>query len=278
MNILNIAYLTIREGQKRSIVRLALIMGVLFLILFGVGLHFIFVQFEQVEFMSASEMQLPANVLTMMGLYVTNFLLIIMAVLISVASIPQEIDSRVIDTIITKPINRWEVVVGKWLGFVVLIVGYTLLLSGGVMTISYVRTGLELFNIFGGLVLMCLSGITVMTITLAGGTRLSTLANGVVAFMLYGLAFIGGWVETIGAAFRNEIAVNIGIISSLILPIEALWKKASLMFQPRLLSNPSFAGPLAVTSEPSDMMIWYTIFYVVAILGYALWSLSRRDL
>lgn len=278
MNIFNIALITIQEGQRRSIVRLALIMGVLFLILFGVGLHFIFVQFEQVELMSRSEMEIPAIALTMVGLYVTNFLLIIMAVLISVASIPQEIDTHVIDTIVTKPIRRWEVVVGKWVGFVVLITGYTLLLAGGILLISYLRTGLTLFNVAGGLSLMGLSGITVMTITLAGGTRLSTLANGVVAFMMYGLAFIGGWVETIGAAFRNEIAVNIGIFSSLILPVEALWKKASLLFQPRLLSNPAMGGPLAVTSEPSDLMVGYAAVYVAAVLLFALWSLSKRDL
>ena len=278
MSILNIAEITIREGQRRNIVRLALIMGVLFLVIYGLGLHFIFVQFEEFEVMSPAEMEMPANILTLMGLYVTNFLLVIMGVLVSVATISSEIDTHVIDTIITKPLRRWEIVIGKWLGFVVMISVYTLLLAGGVLLFSYYRTGLQLFNVWGGLSLMWLNAVIVMTITIAGGTRLSTLANGVVAFMLYGVSFIGGWVETIGALFENETAVNIGIISSLIMPIESLWRKAALLFQPRILGNPAFAGPLTVTNAPSDAMVVYGLFYVVALLAFALWSFNRRDL
>ncbi len=278
MTLLHLALITIREGQKRSIIRLATIMAICFLILFALGLQFLFVQFEQVEFMSAREMELPANGLTLVGLYASNFLLVVMAVLISVASISNEIDTRVIDTIVTKPLHRWEIVVGKWLGFVVMIAGYTLLLAGGVILIAYLRTGLVLHDVPGGLAVMVLSGVTVMTVTLAGGTRLSTLANGVIAFMLYGLAFIGGWVETIGATFRNEVSVNIGIVSSLIIPVEALWKKASLLFQPRILGNPGMGGPFSVALEPSDAMIVYAVVYILAALLYGVWSLSRRDL
>ena len=126
--------------------------------------------------------------------------------------------------------------------------------------------------------LMALNGILVMTISIAGGTRLSTLANGVVAFMLYGIAFIGTWVENIGSVFENEAAVNIGILSSLIVPAEAVWRKASLSFEPRILGNPQFAGPITVFSEPSDLMMWYAVIYVVALLGWSLWSFSQRDL
>lgn len=278
MGIWNLAEITIREGQRRNIVRLALIMGILFLLIYGVGMHYIFLQFEESDFMRPSEMEIPANILTLMGLYVSNFLLVIMGVLVSVATISNEIDSHVIDTIITKPLRRWEIVIGKWLGFVIMITVYTGLLAGGVLLISYFRTGLALFNVAGGLSLMWLNAVIVMTVTIAGGTRLSTLANGVVAFMLYGVSFIGGWVETIGALFENETAVNIGIISSLILPIEALWRKAALLFQPRVLGNPTFAGPLTVTNAPSDAMVIYGVLYVIALLVFALWSFGKRDL
>ena len=90
MQVWNIASLTIHEGIRRNIVRLAIGMGILFLIVFGVGLHYIFVQFEEFEVMSASEMEIPAIALTIVGLYVINFLLILVSVLISVASISSE--------------------------------------------------------------------------------------------------------------------------------------------------------------------------------------------
>ena len=85
MQVWNIASLTIHEGVRRNIVRLAVGMGILFLIVFGVGIHYIFVQFEEFEVMSPREMEIPAIALTIVGLYVINFLLILVSVLISVA-------------------------------------------------------------------------------------------------------------------------------------------------------------------------------------------------
>ena len=278
MQIWNIANLTIQEGVRRNIVRLAVGMGILFLVVFGIGLHYIFAQFEEFGVMSQREMEIPAIALTIVGLYVINFLLILVSVLISVASISSEIDTHVIDTIVTKPVGRWEIVLGKWLGFAIMITVYAAMLGGGLILISRFRTGFGLDGFLPGLSLMALNGILVMTISIAGGTRLSTLANGVVAFMLYGIAFIGTWVENIGAVFENEAAVNIGILSSLVVPAEAIWRKASLMFDSRILGNPQFAGPITVFSEPSDLMIGYSILYVVGLLGWSLWSFSRRDL
>jgi ABC-type transport system involved in multi-copper enzyme maturation permease subunit len=98
------------------------------------------------------------------------------------------------------------------------------------------------------------------------------------AFMIYGIAFLGSWTEQIGALFENQTAVNIGIVTSLIMPSEALWKKALALFQPGFASSPVMAGPLAVTSQPSDLMIGYAVAYMVALLALALWSFSRRDL
>lgn len=277
MMILTIAELTIREGQRRRILWMALIMGLLFLTVFGIGQHLIFVDLEEASIRSV-DMQIPATFLLMAGLYVTNFLIIIMSVLISVAAIAGEIDTHVVEAIVTKPVRRLDIVLGKWLGFAVMILLYSLLLAGGVILITRLRTGFSPESIAGGLALMALNGLVMMTLTIAGGTRLSTLANGVLAFMLYGLAFVGGWVETIGALLRNETAVNLGIVSSLLMPIEALWKKASLYFQPRLLGTPDLAGPFIVPSEPSDLMIAYALLYVLALLTFAVWSFSQRDL
>ena len=58
--IWNIATLTIREGQRRRIVQLAIIMGILFLIVFGTGMHYIFLQFEEAD-AGFIDTDIPAN-------------------------------------------------------------------------------------------------------------------------------------------------------------------------------------------------------------------------
>jgi Cu-processing system permease protein len=276
MTTFTIAHLTIREAQRRRILWLALLLGLGFLAVFGAGFHYIYTEISGTPM--GEEAQIVATFLLMAGLYVINFLIIMMSVLVSVTAVSGEIDSHTIETMVTKPIHRSEIIMGKWLGYALLIATYVILLAGGAMLIVYLRSGFHFQNIAAGLGLMILEGLIVLTICIAGGTRLSTLANGAVAFMLYGIAFIGGWVEQIGALLRNETAVDIGIAASLLMPSEVLWKKATLFLHPQILSGVEFAGPFAVTSQPSDAMIIYAVFYVTAVLGLGLLSFSRRDL
>jgi Cu-processing system permease protein len=124
---------------------------------------------------------------------------------------------------------------------------------------------------------LVLESWVILTVAMAGGTVLSTIANGVVAFMLYGIAFAGGWVEQIGSLMQSETAVNIGIVTSLVLPSEAIWRRAAFLMQPSLIRNlPS--NPFTTASVPSPAMVVYAGAYILVLLGVALWVFSTRDL
>ncbi len=62
------------------------------------------------------------------------------------------------------------------------------------------------------------------------------------------------------------------------MPADSLWKKAIANFQPADMTNPFELGPFAAITEPSDVMVTYAVVYLVALLAFALWSFSRRDL
>ena len=109
-----IAELTIRETQRRRILWVSMIMGLAFLLFFGVGFHYVFREIE--ESLRGEEVQLAAGFLATAGLYATNFLIIVMSVLTSVTTISSEIDTHTIEAIVTKPVRRWEIILGKWLG------------------------------------------------------------------------------------------------------------------------------------------------------------------
>lgn len=277
MTTLIIAQLTIQETQRRRILWLALLLGLLFLAIFGVGFHYIYIDLVDLP-QQFGEVDLIISLLLTAGLYVVNFLIIMMSVLTSVTAVSGEIESHTVETILTKPIRRWEFVLGKWLGFAAILLVYIVVLVGGIMLIVYLRSGYLVQNLWAGIGLMVLEGLIILSLTIAGGTRLSTLANGVLAFMLYGLAFIGGWVEQIGAVIENETAVDIGIAASLIMPSEVLWKKAVALFQPALANNPLNVGPFAVASEPSNLMLVYGGLYALVLLLISLWHFSQRDL
>ena len=272
-----IVRLTIQETQRRKILWIILLMTAGFLLIYGIGFYYIYQELKE-SISGLTELEMIPSALLTIGLYVTNFLIVLMAVLMSAASISGEIESHTIDTLVTKPIRRSELILGKWLGFAILLLGFILLLPGGVIVISYVIAGATVENLFMGMALITLQGLILISLTIAGGTRLSTLANGAMAFMFYGIAFLGSWIEQIGALFENETAVDIGIITSLIMPTEILWKKALALFQPRFANTPLVAGPFAVSSQPSDLMVWYAVLFMLVLIGLALVSFSRRDL
>lgn len=277
MTTLIIASLTIRETQRRRIMWIALILGILFLLVFALGFHFVFREIER-STMRQGESDLGASLLLSAGLYATNFLAIVISVITSVTAVSGEIETHTIESLLTKPIRRWELILGKWLGFAVMLALYVSSLTGGMLTYVYIRSGLTVENVWSGLGLMILQGLLLLSLTIAGGTRLSSLANGVLAFMLYGIAFIGSWVEQIGAFLRNETAVDIGILASLLLPSEILRNKALVLFQPAFANSPVQAGPFTVASQPSNLMLWYAVGYIFVMLAVALWSFSTRDL
>ncbi len=275
--VLIFAELTIREAQRRKVLWLALLLALGFLGIFGVGLHLILREVERVG-VSPDEVEIGLGVLLTAGLYMVNFLVMVMALLISVTAVSSEIDTHTIEAIVTKPVRRWEIILGKWLGFGLLIAVYTMLLAGGLILLYRWRTDLVVSNIPAGLSLILLQGLLVLSLTMLGGTRLSTLANGVVAFMMVGIAFIGGWVEQIGSMLQNETAVDIGIITSLIIPTEILWRQVLTLLQPQVATSPFTAGPFVVLSQPSSLMIWYAVAYTVVLLLLSLVSFSHRDL
>mgnify|MGYP001563120227 CR=1 FL=1 len=166
---------------------------------------------------------------------------------------------------------------GKWIGFALMITLYLLMMAGGTLAIIYSITGYTAPNILQGVLLIWASAVIFLSISFFGGTFLSTLANGVLAFGLFGVAFLGGWIEQIGSFLRNQTAVNIGIISSLIIPSEALWKRAAHLMQSPLVSMMGFS-PFSSPSVPSPLMIWYALFYITVILGLAILIFNRRDL
>jgi ABC-type transport system involved in multi-copper enzyme maturation permease subunit len=284
MHILTITDLTFREAWRKKIFWLALVLGVGFLLLFGIGFNFILIEVTQ-NSRIASQSPAMANILKnevsgvflILGLFAINFLIIAMTALTSVDSISGEISTHTIQTIATKPIRRWEIVSGKLIGLTLMLIGYVVFMAGGLILLVFLMTGYLPPNILPGLSLMILAGLIVYSITTLGGTYLSTLANGVLVFMLYGIAFAGSWVEQIGAALQSETAILVGIVSSLIMPSEAMWRMASDLMQPVLVSR--IEMPLINSySKPSPAMIVYAGLYIAVLLAAALRHFSKRDL
>jgi len=276
--ILVIARLTFREAQRRRLLWLGLGLGIVFVGLFSTGFYFAHKECTESGCLAARSGfgDLFANTFLMAGLYVVNFLVVMVTVLTSVGTLSAEIDSNTIHSIAAKPVRRWQIVLGKWIGHALMLMLYAFLMAAGLMVAIYIISGYVAPNPLGGIAIILLEALVTLSISMLGGSRLSTLANGVVVFMLYGVAFIGGWVEQIGGALQSQTAVDLGIASSLIMPSEGLWRYAATLMQP---SNPFALGvtPFSVTSQPTPAFVLYAVIYSLAALLGAMIIFTKRD-
>jgi hypothetical protein len=93
------------------------------------------------------------------------------------------------------------------------------------------------------------------------------------------VAFIGGWIEQFGTFFENETAINIGIVCSLIMPAEALWRMAAGEIQSTLAQlTSSFTSPFSLGAAPSSLFVGYSIFYIFVAVALAIRRFAQRDL
>jgi len=281
-NIWIIARMTFLENVRKRIVLTGLVLGLIFLTAFTIGFRMVYINaFNEMgspnEMLTSMMMSEATNILLLAGLYAVTFLSAAMGALLGADTLSGEINSGTIQTIVTKPVRRSDVVIGKWLGFVILLGLYSLLMSGGTVLSIWTQSGYLPPNVLKGLSLIYLESVLIMTLSLFCSSFMSGLATGGVVFGLYGLAFIGGWVEQIGVAIQNQTVVQVGIITSLIIPSESLWRRASFEMQSPISAALGFS-PFSSTSVPSPLMVGYAVIYLVIVLISAISTFQHRDL
>jgi Cu-processing system permease protein len=275
-DVLSIAHLTLFEARRKRVVLAAVLVGLVFLAVFGTALFFVMREF-MTEKTPLITQQLEIQFITTAGLYGANFLAVMLAVLLPVDTLSGEISSGVLQTIASKPISRASIVVGKWFAFLVIAAGYLALVAGGVVLVSRAVTGFMQPNLVRALPLMLLEATVLLTVSIAGGTRLSTVTNGICAFGFYGIAFIGGWVEQIGALIGNDTVRNIGVFVSLISPADALWRLGAYHLQPAIARDLQMT-PFSSASVPNLTMVAWAVLFVMATMAFALRQFRSRAL
>jgi Cu-processing system permease protein len=270
------AGITFREASRKKILWTALAAGLAFLGIFAIGLHYQVGDFDTRSTPPFIRYQILSAML-MVGLYTVDLLAVVMTILTSVDTIAGEITSGTIHAIATKPIARWQILVGKWAGFAGMVSAYVVLMFGGTIAVAYWICGVTPTNPLRGGLLVLLECLLALTVSFLFGTWFSTLTNGVLVIGLHGLAFMGGWLEQMSGFTQSARLVMLGVVSSLIMPSEALWRRAAFEMQTPIAGALQFT-PFANVSVPSWTMVGYAGVYLVVALLIAVYHFSQRDL
>lgn len=278
MRFLAVVRFTLEEAARRRVLLAMLLCGAAFLALYAVGFHFLVRDLAHEKgAMAALTRQFVMNMFTVAGLFATNFLMVMSAVLLPVDTLSGEIASGVLQTVAARPLHRAEIVLGKWLGHLLVVWGYLLLLASGVLAVAWLTTHRVPPNVPAALACLGLEAAVLVSLSIAGGARLSTVTNGVLAFGMFGFAFLGGRVEEIGDVVHNVATRNIGTVSSLVMPTESLWRLAAHLLQPPFLAQMRMS-PFAMGPVPSALMVAWAGLWIVAALALAVRGFGKRPL
>ena len=222
--------------------------------------------------------------LLILVMFMFSWVLSLAAVFVASPAISGELESGIALAILARPISRAEYVLGKWLGLVALVVTYGVAAAAIELVAVQAVSGYQPPHPFEFLGFVIGEGVVILTFALMLSTRLAGMVGGVIAAILFGIAWMGGIVGGVGAAFNNETISNVGTLTKLILPTDGLWRGAVWSLEPSLvIAAQSQLGPavaanpfFAAAPPPAAYVIW-AIAWIAVMLALAIWSFRSRE-
>jgi Cu-processing system permease protein len=285
MTALLIARFTLHEAVRRRLVVAGLLLSVAFLALYALGFNFMYARalgdVSRRPLASGVPLIFAASMMTTLGLYAVYVLATFLALFLSVGSVSGEIDSGTLHALLARPIRRAEFILGRWLAYTLVVALYTALMAALLLAIARLIAGYQAPAPALAVGLMALGAVLLLSLSLLGSALLPTLANGVVLFSLFGLAWMAGIIEYVGGLLGNTSMIQLGIAISLLVPTDGLWRAAAFYIQSPIITAlaADHGGlPFGGNVPPApNFLLWAAVYPLVFIAG-AIYAFSKRDL
>jgi ABC-type transport system involved in multi-copper enzyme maturation permease subunit len=281
MRVLTIARLTILEASRRKLLLALAVLTVVVVVVTSWG----FSKLPGMNGVTPAQVRVAASQLTILMAFMFSGVLALGSTLVAAPSIASDIESGIALAILPRPIRRSELLMGKWLGLAALVTFYAA--ASGLLELLGIWIGTNYLppNPVAALAFVAAEGIILMTLALLLSTRLAPMTGGVIALVLFFVAWIGGIALAIGNAFDNETIKNIGIGSRLLIPTDGLWHGAIFYLEPSDFIAAARAAGRARAGNPffaeAPLPFWYLVAvgaWFLGVLGLANWSFAKRDL
>lgn len=277
--VLTIAALTVKEAVRR---RLLLAFVAITVVIVGLS-AWGFDRLSHAHNLTSGEANLAVPDALIMFMFMFSFVLALSASAIGSPSISAEVESGVLLTIVTRPIRRTEVLLGKWLGLALLLAGY----AGGVCALEFAvvhwTSGFLPPSPVLASVYLFAEGALLLTLSLLLSTRVPVIAAGVICVATFGAGWLAGVVGTLGTTLNIAALRTVGQVGRFLLPTDGLWHAAIYYLQPpsliaEHLDQGGRGDPFYAQGAPSwPYLLWVGCWFLIILIAAAA-SLERREL
>jgi ABC-type transport system involved in multi-copper enzyme maturation permease subunit len=276
---LTIAMLTITEAVRRRLLLAFVAISVVIVGLSAWG----FDRLSHTHSITSGENHLAVPQALILFMFMFSFVVALSASAIASPAISSEIESGVLMTVVTRPVSRTEVLLGKWLGLAAVLAGYAGVVCAlefgvvdsvsGFLPPSPVLVGVYLF----------IEGALLLTLSLFLSTRMPAIAAGVIGIAVFGAGWLAGIVGTLGSTLNISALRTVGQVGRFLLPTDGVWHAAIYYLQPpSLISEQLAAGgkgdPFEAQGGPSwAYLLWVACWFLIVLIA-AVASFERREL
>jgi ABC-type transport system involved in multi-copper enzyme maturation permease subunit len=214
-------------------------------------------------------------------MFATLFLGVVLAVFLTLGAVSGDAERGLLQPLVVRPIGRSTLLLSRFLGAAGVCVAYVLAVYFSAMVITGLTghwwpdriawPGLELA---GGVVIL-------IALSLLGSIVLSSTANGIAVFMLFGGGLVAGLLASIGHALNSHAIKHASTIAAWALPFEALYQDALRMITENTSGLTGFLlqlGPFGGAYVHGWPIRLWAVLYLVGVGALALWAFSRRNL
>jgi Cu-processing system permease protein len=281
-NVWIVAAFALRESVRRRVFVVVALLTVVFLALYGLGTWQAYKSVDVGELDNGVELKIVAGAILLgLSMFATLFLGAILAVFLTLGAVRGDAERGLLQPLLVRPLSRGTFLLGRFVAAASVCVSYVIAVFLAAVVITHA---------FGGwwpdrVVLPALelgAGVAVLVaLALAGSVVLSSTANGIAVFMLFGAGLTAGLLGEIGEALDSHALSNVAKITSWALPFEALYQEALSAITQDTVGFTRLAidlGPFGGARTFGALLGPYTVVYLGMIAGLALWRFHRRDL
>jgi len=274
----------LRESVRRKMFVVVLALTLLFVGLYGWGVHAAFK--DTAGFLGPDQQQLDAEAVTgatVMGLamFATLFLGAVLSVFLTLNVVRGDAEAGLLQPLVVRPIGRGRLLLARFLGAagvaaVYVVVVYLACLGltswlGGWTPDRVLSPGLEL----------AAAVVVVAALALAGSVFLAPIANGIGTLMVFGAGLMAGLLGEIGHAIHSAKLQHIARIAWWLFPFDALYEDALHRLTVDTTGFAQFVltlGPFGGSHHAGAPLILWSAAYLLLVGFVALAAFGRRDL
>ena len=216
-----------------------------------------------------------------MAMFATLFLGIVLTIFLTLSVVRGDAERGLLQPLVVRPLGRATLLLARWAGATAASGAYVVLVYLAALLITRSAGDWTPDHVVGPALALTGGVAVVAALSLLGSVYLSTTANGIAVFMLFGAGLTAGLLGSIGNALSNETLENVAQVTSWALPFEALFQAglSALVSETTGLTGVILQlGPFGVARDASLALMPFTLAYLAIVLALAVAAFARRDL